>query len=212
MLLISKNNSLTCNGKHHEGNLKIVSSVFGNQNTLTIKPKKHILLEEKGKCRLDLYTNVFNENFLQNIAQCPKPCKPPNYWQKCLGFDMRPEIGRLPQCHGNPECFEHQFTNTIANTTAEPCTKLQYQVEVNQEERKDKGQVVYFKLLIDPTVAVEEEYMIFDTVSMIGAIGGTMGLLMGFSCTGVVSAAISMLEKAIQHLLKKHSKPNQFFK
>ena len=125
---------------------------------------------------------------------------------------MCPEIGRLPQCHGNPECFDHQFTNTIANTTAEPCTKLQYQVEVNQEELEDKGKVLYFKLLMDPTVEVEEEYMIFDTVSMIGAIGGTMGLLIGFSCTGAVSAAISMLEKAIEHLLMKHSKLNQFFK
>ena len=46
-----------------------------------------------------------------------------------------------------------------------------------------------------------EEYLIFDSVAMIGSIGGTLGLCIGFSFTNV----LAMLLKLLNYLRKKHS-------
>ena len=47
---------------------------------------------------------------------------------------------------------------------------------------------------------VHEEYVIYDAVNMIGSVGGTLGLCIGFSFTGVISFLISLLQKGIGKL------------
>ena len=45
-----------------------------------------------------------------------------------------------------------------------------------------------------------EEYLIYDTMGMIGSVGGTMGMFIGFSMTGVISSAIGYLRKCVSDL------------
>ena len=40
-----------------------------------------------------------------------------------------------------------------------------------------------------------QEYLIYDTMGMIGSIGGTLGMFIGFSMTGTISWTISYLKK-----------------
>ena len=42
---------------------------------------------------------------------------------------------------------------------------------------------------------VFEEYLIYDTMGMIGSVGGTLGMFIGFSITGVISLALGYLKK-----------------
>ena len=46
-----------------------------------------------------------------------------------------------------------------------------------------------------PLVTVKEEYVIYDAVAMISAIGGTMGLCIGFSFSDFSSLLLKCLEK-----------------
>ena len=42
---------------------------------------------------------------------------------------------------------------------------------------------------------VYEEYFIFDAIGMIGAVGGTLGMFIGFSMIGVISWILGYLKK-----------------
>ena len=50
---------------------------------------------------------------------------------------------------------------------------------------------------IDPPeeVTVFQEYVVYDTISMIGSVGGTLGMFIGFSFTGFISSIINGLSK-----------------
>ena len=57
--------------------------------------------------------------------------------------------------------------------TRKPCVKLQYKAETTTETVSDK-KVAEYKLTFSdpPKVTVREEYLIFDGITMISAIGG----------------------------------------
>ena len=48
-----------------------------------------------------------------------------------------------------------------------------------------------------PEMTVKEEYLIYDMVSMISAIGGTMGLCVGFSFNDISSFVLDQMNAAI---------------
>ena len=50
-----------------------------------------------------------------------------------------------------------------------------------------------FKL---PYVTMEEEYRLFDTVAIISATGGSLGLFLGLSCYSVIWTGFEWLEAA----------------
>ena len=42
---------------------------------------------------------------------------------------------------------------------------------------------------------VHEEYLIYDEVGMIGSVGGTFGMFIGFSFANIVSQILNLIEK-----------------
>ena len=54
--------------------------------------------------------------------------------------------------------------------------------------------------LLKNMATIHEEYLIYDAVNMIGSIGGTLGMCIGFCFTGVASFLISLLQKGIGKL------------
>ena len=129
---------------------------------------------------------------------CTMPCKPGQHLAKCQGFRSSEAINDLPACNRNSQqCFQATFEQAWKSVIAKPCTRFQYQTETTQkrmEHKRDQHNAL-FQILIDPAqVQVFEEYLIYDTVAMIGSIGGTMGLFIGFSCSGISSSVINLLE------------------
>ena len=47
----------------------------------------------------------------------------------------------------------------------------------------------------DNKMKVFHEYLIYDTMSMIGSVGGTLGIFIGFSMTGVISSFIALFKE-----------------
>ena len=52
-------------------------------------------------------------------------------------------------------------------------------------------------------VLVKEEYLVFDGIAMIGAIGGTMGLCIGLSFFQMTSVIVSWLEMVVRVVKNK---------
>ena len=59
-------------------------------------------------------------------------------------------------------------------------------------------------------VSVKEEYLVYDLVSVISTLGGTMGLFIGFSFTGLSSGTLSLMERFQMRMSKlKKSEPHK---
>ena len=76
---------------------------------------------------------------------------------------------KIPQC-------SQASKNVIVQ---KPCALSDYKaVKATNNMGGDKA---IFKLVVDEMVKVKEEYLVYDTVSMISVVGGFMGLCVGLS-------------------------------
>ena len=53
---------------------------------------------------------------------------------------------------------------------------------------------------------VYEEYIIIDAISMIGSVGGTLGLFIGFSLSNIINVLIGYLQLFLNKIYWKNSK------
>ena len=52
-------------------------------------------------------------------------------------------------------------------------------------------------------MVVEHEYLIHDFTSMLGSIGGTLGMFIGFSFLGTLSSLLSWFQRLMEHIFSK---------
>ena len=168
---------------------------LGERKTVFILPEKYVLLKSQG-CR----EKSRNEILLQRIADfmsetCDRPCK----LKINLGKGLNKFLDHLPYCETDQEanCYVDMFVKARKlGVTRKPCVKLQYKAETTTETVADE-KVAEYKLTFSdpPKVTVREEYLIFDGITMISAIGGTLGLCIGFSFYQLVSFFFNWFEK-----------------
>ena len=196
---------MTCNSKRFDGEVNEIVSSTGKRNSLKIMAEKVVHLKDLRNCRQGPYVEEFNKNFLQNLKQhCSRLCKNISYRRECKQLGL--VVEELPDCSTkDKDCFTEMISKTRANMTEQPCTQLKYQVQNYEEELPPEEtqwelpqRVVFAMSFGNPKAKVFMEYIIYDFVATISAIGGTLGLCIGFSFTGVASI---LLEHAA--LLKK---------
>ena len=56
------------------------------------------------------------------------------------------------------------------------------------------------------SVTVYKEYVIYDAISMIGSVGGTLGMCIGFSFTGVIAYMINIVHNIFLVIRQKSAK------
>ena len=60
------------------------------------------------------------------------------------------------------------------------------------------------------STTIYEEYLVYDSISMIGSVGGTLGMCIGFSFTGLISPLINLLQQLMEFIKKKVTKQKIF--
>ena len=198
--LSTENGTRNCQDKYQDGDVVDTYSSLGKINTLAITPEKHIFLQDIKECRHKPYFETFSENLLQGLQRkCSQPCKSKNYIFLCYALLLNEEIKKMPMCEKEQDekCFDEVFAMTTDMVVERPCTKLQYKVKNTQNAFSEKNlNLVSFKIsFVPPKVTVFEEYLIYDFVTMIGAIGGTMGLCVGFSFFDIMGLLLKLFEK-----------------
>ena len=99
---------------------------------------------------------------------------------------------------------------------AKPCTKLQFKVpkELESTYSFDSTKAAFEFMFSQPAhVTVKEEYLIYDLVSMVSAIGGTMGVCIGLTY-GFLTRIFAGFEKIkvfIQKLRQNNLRRMPFF-
>ena len=86
---------------------------------------------------------------------------------------------------------------------SKPCTVLRYNVEeTTYEDFVNENKVEFDMVFAQPAkVNVKEEYLIYDLISFVGVIGGTMGLCIGFSFRDCAKWGLTYVEKAVVWML-----------
>ena len=105
-------------------------------------------------------------------------------------------------------CFESVAKQAHQSIPSTACTWLEYSWLTTQEFSHEENNTVTFYLQMGSpkNVSVDEEYLIYDFVAMIGAIGGTLGLCIGFSFFDSCGLIISYLEQGFEKLWTKRGK------
>ena len=95
------------------------------------------------------------------------------------------------------DCSMKWFSNVVMEAK-KPCKKIEYSgrshISVTSEDHVVK---FAYSFSLPRTTIVFDEYLILDTIAMIGSIGGTLGLFVGFSFSNVSSYVINVMKSLI---------------
>ena len=205
LALSTENNTASCQGRHYDGDVDWVREKWAKSyiNKLTYFTRKYSYLPFTNRCRNRPYTEILIENMNKNInKRCTLPCKPDESFENCPALRTSKFIDRLPVCQ-NRSCFDKAFDDTLKllSVYSGPCTKFQYEMTSKKQEIVKHKDIMQFQIMFwPPRVKTYEEYLVYDMIAMISAIGGTMGLCIGFSFTDFARITLKLIEKAIYHI------------
>ena len=167
-----------------------------------LKEERQIFLKEKSNCRDEPFYHCYGMALLQDGFK--------NCSTKCLSHSLPEEIAllseTLPLCQIKSQemkCAKKVAKNIrkkVLNSNqcpSKPCQSISYVGEAGTEEitneRLYKRNFGYF-FSPPKSVTISEEYLIYDFVGMLGSIGGTLGMFIGFSFFGTLSFLLSQIK------------------
>ena len=162
--------------------------------------KKLEKMKLESKCSEHGYYDCLHKNLIKHdFHQCPR---------KCFSIST---IGKAkPICTALDEFqCSHNITETLkARSNCKPaCNQIDYALESEYQEDLDvpdaKRNVTFAYRVFEPILKVEEEYLIQDFVGMLGSIGGTLGLFIGFSFSGGISFFLHHIQEMMEKVLSK---------
>ena len=120
------------------------------------------------------------------------------FWLQCdiASFDKE----KIRECAES--AFYHEwveFKNEIGYQR--PCRILEYDggklVEYSNEASIDTWFSIIYQFSPPMMKTVYEEYLIFDIVGMIGSVGGTLGMCIGFSFNGIAWTVLEFIQSRL---------------
>ena len=174
---------------------------------------------DKGMAKFMLLTPE-QHNFIATKSVCSSE----SYYE-CLGRNLKLTLNcslislpHLPICKNNKTNSEKRaFWEHLAKLKEviqcpKLCKNLEYSGDVVYDQK-----LLYFKNATvgfgygfsSNSIILYEEYLIVDIISVIGSVGGTLGMCIGFSFTGVISFLINILQHWIMIMKVKLSNHNK---
>ena len=162
-----------------------------------IYPKKYVYLEESNECRTHPYNQeVLHLSLKKMKGNCSFPCRP----KMTIGTTLDQIIQHLPYCRNSSEvdCYDNAVYKAQKATRKMPCTKLEYRIDRTTYRGVGNTSQATFGLAFGSLhVSVKEQYLVYDLIAMIGAVGGTMGLCIGFSFNDAINFVLDYLEMGV---------------
>ena len=176
-----------------------------------IIPESYYFLPETSKCQKESYYDCIAselDRFDFKQTSCRKKCIP-----RMFSYDRNYST---PFCQNKKDdrCarnifvsfvgkVKNNFTKKISMKCHNSCNILQYsalevqnvQGTYNKNISYDSYEFMYVFGNSDNRMRAYHEYLIYDAINMIGSVGGTFGLFIGFSMTGVVAWVIEFFKK-----------------
>ena len=166
---------------------------------VNLKPFEYRYLGEDSKC--SQHSNIARfKIFLKgaNFTKCEEKCSPFSFLN-----DLFPPCGWEEDKIDARFCasdviIDHWYDFKISHGYKKPCTVLEYQGEKNYESNiVDNETHIVYQFAPPMMTNVQQEYLIFDTIGMIGSVGGTLGMCIGFSFSGVTTHILDLIQAKI---------------
>ena len=174
---------------------------------IALTPEKYVYLQDKTELECGgspFYECFFNEIKKDNFKGCPKQCSP-------VAIPKHHEIEVCKQ-EKEAKCAFNVIRSLFGKVTAsgkckKSCTTLQYSGKVLYEKLwNENGMKVSFRYKTPEDTTVFEEYLVYDTIGVIGAVGGTLGMCIGFSFTNLTHCIMTCIQFIINFVKKKPMK------
>ena len=168
-------------------------------NSVDVRAVKFSYLPENSKCGQESFYECFSRLLIANINGSLTKCTPGT-------FPNLPICKELNTDYWND--FWH-FWNKVSKNGQCPklCDTLDYTVETSSIRNEPRGNITFsFAYVFESSnsmTSVYEEYFIYDVTSMIGSVGGTLGMCIGFSFTGVLSSLMKFIQKGRMYINEK---------
>ena len=216
MSLRAENNTETCQQRYNDGEVQRHRLALGTTKRLTVEVPKNKYLPGIRHCRTRPYIELLDENILNTInTLCDIPCKPTGNFSFCQALGLSKGIDHLPICKDENEnqCFNNSYEKTqeFLKAFIGACTKVSYQITSDTKQGWKINGAMFHLVFDPPRMYVQEEYLIFDWVATISAIGGTMGLCIGFSFTNFASKVLKGVGKMADKLKKEKVEDDRLF-
>ena len=160
-----------------------------------ITPIRKVNLDLKTPCTSNLTDNCLHKLIDHSNFTCNRTCLP-------IKFPKLSSLA-LPDCTTIEEynCMKwamHKVLFYNATTFCEkPCTTLKYKGKkaFGFDYYGTSRKTLEWRYILDSDkINVQEEYLVYDSTGFVGAIGGTLGLFVGFSFREVANFIIESIE------------------
>ena len=157
--------------------------------SFTIKPKQYIYLESTSKCSQNSSYEQWGMIYMELVKNnCQKSCKDVVLPQM---FDSIPLCTDVRDINCARSQFEKANTKFLASESYYgKCNIIEYVGRTEFDVKKDNlkhASVIEYTFKQPETMTVQTEFLVYDITTLIGSIGGTLGMCIGFSFTNVVS-------------------------
>ena len=186
-----------------DGDRISVTPAIAYQNVY-IRPQKIVKLSN---CNEDqLFYECFDKALqVQDYSHCPR---------KCSAISTISDFA--PICKTTQEFIcAYEIAKKVKKSALcqHRCTKTHYKLfrriyteNTTSQDAKRNVQINY--QIPTKDMIIQKEYLIHDFVGMLGSIGGTLGLFIGFSFLGVISSLMEYLQKLADHFSFKKNENN----
>ena len=171
-----------------------------------LKEEKYIYLSKKLKCRSEPFYNCYGRALANaDFSNCPKKCLPHSV---PLEFMRNSSVGLCNPQFDDIKCPKRVSFNVKNDLVASDrcseraCINEQYTGRVTWLESSEENlrkRIISYYYLPPSSVTVFEEYLIYDFIGMLGSVGGTLGMCIGFSLAGVVTFILTHLQSVLNY-------------
>ena len=142
-----------------------------------------------------------------NFSSCPKKCTPylvPIPDMPICGFNDSDREARICASDVLSDVYNDFLEN---GTFKRPCRINQYTGEKAFTYDGNAFKMYFGYDFASPGLKVKYlEYLTFDPISLLGTIGGTLGIYIGFSCSGLFSRTLELVEDKYMGRNKEQTK------
>ena len=175
---------------------------------VSLRSKKTILLKSISVCSEESFYQCFERKLFKEYAfdNCPRKCSPVTLPSTTSTNDPN----KIPPCQNEKEreCVQsilsEYFFSMDMNECPSSCSILQYKGKIVHQVNMNNNHTIQlaYSFGAPEFLKLYQEYLVYDTINMFGSVGGTLGLLFGFSFTNVISVTIQFIQKLRQILNK----------
>ena len=174
--------------------------------------ERYQYLRDKTPCRDEPFHHCYGSRLVSaNFEECP---------EKCLAHSVPKSVAmkmKIPICQpkSNAKNCNNKFgiklmRKLLSNGTclSRACSTIQYGGKVLFEESHPESPLVhevsraFSYQFLRTSMAIHQEYLIYDFSGMLGSVGGTLGMFIGFSFVGFSSMLISYFQVFVDHCIK----------